>query len=258
MRLYSMLALGCACLFPAVVTGGSEPTTRVVVCSLYQKPDQPLSASPYGVTRADFHLIKQAFPGTAALRGLVSEARHRNRLESTVVIGCTANVAAIAPISIKQGRFLTPRDETQAENVCVISEHLATRLFANKNAVGKNVRLLNGYYLVVGVCKTPESAVCGSHLRSVYGRVKYDALMYIPWKAMQARMGDTHVMRASGALEIQRFELSELWIPGDKDRVEAILRSNRRDPRKRAADVDLSDLFITRRVFGASSSRPSN
>ena len=238
---WSHLALFCLTL--VVSADAMEPATRVVVCSVYEEQPRPTIAN-HGVTRTDFHWLNQAYPGASALRGLIAEPSHGERSQSTVVVGCTPNIGKAIPLRMKRGRFLTPRDQAQAENVCVVNEKLAARLFGRVDPIGKNVRLLDAFYLVVGISADSSQQVCRTHLRSIHREVKYDTQMFLPLKTMQARMGDVHVFRADGAFSAHSYSFSEIWVPGDKEKVEAILR------RSRPRDSELRDLFVTRRVFG--------
>lgn len=227
-RLVSLAAAAWLAVASCLFVGANErqPRAYVAVSSVYKR-DASRALTTYGVTRADLRSLSQTFSDVVALRAIVARARRADAESDSVVIGCTPNLAEVAGIEVSSGRFLTRNDSARAENVCVVSEALAQRLFPNVNPIGRNVRLQRGYFLVVGVCKPPGRPIGETHLRTQQARIDHKAVMFLPLNVMRARMGDTHLMRKAGSFEGHQFELSEIWAPAPETVVMAILRNNR-------------------------------
>jgi putative ABC transport system permease protein len=72
-------------------------------------------------------------------------------LESTNLMGVTANYADIRNISVSSGRFLTEADELHHAPVCFIGTDVVKKFFANVDPIGKFIRAGTHTYEVIGV-----------------------------------------------------------------------------------------------------------
>jgi putative ABC transport system permease protein len=89
-------------------------------------------------------------------------------------------------------------------NVAAIREQVAQRLFPEEDPVGKNIRVGEHDFLVVGVIEERSR-------RKHAGEPKDSRLeAYIPLTTMRLRIGDQETAREDGALPIERFELSRI------------------------------------------------
>ncbi len=101
----------------------------------------------------------ERFRDSTQLAKLVSGYDRQNALtrsgdlvqEDTQVVGVTSNYAEIENISVAQGRFITPADESHRSEVAFIGADLADKFFPNVDPIGKTVRSETHTYEVVGV-----------------------------------------------------------------------------------------------------------
>jgi predicted permease len=96
-------------------------------------------------------------------------------------------------LKVLRGRAFTERDDAKAENVAVLSESAARRIFPNADPIGKKIRFWSGdstvYRTVVGIAGD-------MHYRSLR---EATAEIYLPWK--QSYWQGSFAIRTTGSLE---------------------------------------------------------
>ena len=99
---------------------------------------------------------------------------------STSVMGTTAEYADVRSIKIAQGRFITEEDITKSARVAVVGPTVVENLFGDANAdiIGKNIKLNNIPYQVVGVTVSQGSS----------GMTNNDDMIYAPISSVQSRL----------------------------------------------------------------------
>ncbi|ACL19767.1 protein of unknown function DUF214 [Desulfitobacterium hafniense DCB-2] len=99
---------------------------------------------------------------------------------STSVMGTTAEYADVRSIKIAQGRFITEEDITKSARVAVVGPTVVENLFgdANTDIIGKNIKLNNIPYQVVGVTVSQGSS----------GMTNNDDMIYAPISSVQSRL----------------------------------------------------------------------
>lgn len=225
-----MACLLTACLLAASLltpSAAAQPPSRryVAVVSVPPEDGPGVRLEPFGATRDDWHWLRQATVSpeqVVALRVFPAAVRQSDRRSDAAVVGATANFATAAGIELVRGRSFTEQESDRAENVCVISERLASSLFGQADPIGRSVRLERSYYLVVGVCRPPRIVV--SCLRDAGGG---ERMVVMPLRTMRSRLGDTVVLRRQGTFQASQYELSEIWVPGDEARVRQVLAAAR-------------------------------
>ena len=100
------------------------------------------------------------------------------RSSSSAVYGVTPEFVPVRSFEVAKGRFITAQDETSARAVAVLGSDLRTKLFPTGTAIGKQVRIGNQAFKVVGVM-APKGAVFGSN---------QDENAYIPLSTMVSRI----------------------------------------------------------------------
>lgn len=76
------------------------------------------------------------------------------------ISGCDSDYGQIDPPKILSGRFLNKIDDRERRKVCVIYNKVQEQLFASPaDALGRQIRINNSYYTVVGVVKRSNSTV---------------------------------------------------------------------------------------------------
>lgn len=80
-----------------------------------------------------------------------SVSRGENRVNNIRIVGTTADLGRIVRSDMKEGRFFTDIENRSARNVAVIGFDVADALFPNESPIGKDIRIRNQVYSVVGV-----------------------------------------------------------------------------------------------------------
>jgi putative ABC transport system permease protein len=73
-----------------------------------------------------------------------------NEVPDINVIGHTPNMAEIDTRSIAGGRYYTQVEDERGANVCLIGSKLVEQLFPTTDPIGKNIRVANNEYRVIG------------------------------------------------------------------------------------------------------------
>jgi putative ABC transport system permease protein len=129
--------------------------SNLISASLVQSPDksQPLS---YELSLADMAEAKVAIPGVNMVAGL-------RELPMTVVvggltrpvnlIGVTEGYQAIRRLMIVRGRYFDQQDVESRAKECLITKELADRVYGLENPIGKQLRMGELTFSVIGVFK---------------------------------------------------------------------------------------------------------
>ncbi|MCR5758490.1 MAG: ABC transporter permease [Selenomonas sp.] len=103
----------------------------------------------------------------------------------TSVQGVTAEFMAIRSLTISNGSFVSTDDMNKRNRVAVIGTTVAANLFGKDNPVGKNIRINNQPYKVIGLLESKGQSSVGQD---------QDDVIYIPLTTAQERMlGITYV-----------------------------------------------------------------
>ncbi len=108
------------------------------------------------ITVADMEAIRNGIPGLREVAGSYPIAMSVvvNGVERAVAVaGVTAGFQRIRNLVVLRGRFLDAEDMEARAKVCVLSEQLAARAFADQDPVGKLLRVGELQFTVVGVFK---------------------------------------------------------------------------------------------------------
>src|SRR5438270_1172221 len=134
---------------------------------------------------------------------------HRGGVE-----GVTANYAAAANVSVREGRFITETDDSNRRNVMVVGVNVVDALFPGRegDVVGTEVKLGGRPFEIIGVLEKRKNAI--------FGENDEDNAIYIPFRtAHEVSPGSEYVMLVIQAKSGQlRTAL---------DQVEEILRRRR-------------------------------
>ncbi|MCX5927653.1 MAG: ABC transporter permease [Cyanobium sp. LacPavin_0920_WC12_MAG_63_22] len=109
----------------------------------------------------------------------LSEVVQAGGLSSTTSIsGVTPEFLPVRQFEIAQGRFFTASDLNGARNVTVVGPDLGTKMFPGKAPVGRQLRIRNQLFEVVGVLE-PKGAVFGQN---------QDENAYVPLSTMVSKL----------------------------------------------------------------------
>lgn len=106
---------------------------------LRQTTGQQVLYSPYRLRAEDIHF--------------------ENRLlESTSIIGVSANLAEIREVNLTDGRFFTEQEEHNKVPVAVIGEDVRTEFFSDRSPLGKIIKISGFEFTIIGVQEKIGSA----------------------------------------------------------------------------------------------------
>ncbi|NDC14089.1 MAG: FtsX-like permease family protein [Synechococcaceae bacterium WB9_2_170] len=94
------------------------------------------------------------------------------------IAGVTPEFLPVRQFEVAQGRFFTSGDLKGVRHVAVIGPDLATKLFGNRSALGRQLRIRNQPFEVVGVLQ-PKGAVFGQN---------QDETAYVPLTTMVSQL----------------------------------------------------------------------
>lgn len=147
----------------------------------------------YGITRDDYRRILSNLPTiekSVPIRELRREFMVGGRRMDAMLIGCTPEHLDLNRLEIARGRWINQRDDR--ENVVVLADGTARRLFPSEDPIGKKVRIESDVYRVIGQTKPREaSAAVGGSLEAR----EYSNDAYIPLKTFEHRVGDMIMTR---------------------------------------------------------------
>lgn len=104
---------------------------------------------------------------------------------NTSVQGVTPEFMAIRSLVVSTGSFITESDMEKRQRVAVIGATVAENLFENENPVGKNIRVNNQPFKIIGIIESKGQSSMGQD---------QDDVVYIPITTAQERMlGITYI-----------------------------------------------------------------
>ncbi len=134
-------------------------------------------AFPKNLTLSDSIAIKEQVPTIKEVAPQISSSeiiQYKSKSFSTTVLGVTPEFLTVRSFDIAKGRFISYKDQTTGKNVAIIGHELNNDLFLNENGLGKNIRIKDQSFQVIGIME-PKGAVFGSN---------QDKNIYIPLTAM--------------------------------------------------------------------------
>jgi len=181
----------------------------------------------YGLLRSDYERIRSNLPNVrraVPMREIPFEVRLENRKVDSKLVGCSEEYLELNHLEIARGRWITPRDH--GENVIVLADDVATRLFPFQNPIGQTVWVGEDFFVVIGQTKPrAASAAIGGSLDAR----QYNLDVYIPLQTLRLRLGDFVMRRVGGNLQGEVVELSQITVNVDQieevDETAAIIKS---------------------------------
>lgn len=166
----------------------------------------------YGVLRDDYRRIISNVPTilqAVPMREIRREVRFGQNATEVRLVGCTPEYFDLNHLRMYRGRFIEDRDVAAAENVCVIAEQAAEKLFGYTNPVGQSIQIDRDFYVVIGETerRDPTAAIGGS-----LDSQDYNMDVYIPLETLRARIGDMVMTSRSGSREGEIVELSQITV----------------------------------------------
>ncbi len=138
-------------------------------------------AFPRNLVLEDAIAIKEQVPSIKRVAPQITSnevVQFGSRSTTSSISGVTTDFLTVRSFEIAQGRFISVKDSNSARNVAVIGPDLSKKLFPYRKAVGKEIRIKDQLFQVIGVM-APKGAVFGNN---------QDENTYIPLSTMVNRI----------------------------------------------------------------------
>jgi putative ABC transport system permease protein len=106
------------------------------------------------ITPADLEAVRQNVPGvieTAGTRDISMPVAFNGQERVVSLVGVTRGFQKIRNLVILRGRYFEPDEISGRNKVCLLTESLASRAFPFEDPVGRQVRVGEIYFTVIGV-----------------------------------------------------------------------------------------------------------
>ncbi|MSU40519.1 MAG: ABC transporter permease [Pedosphaera sp.] len=168
--------------------------------------------SEYGISYHDASRIQATIPG---LKRVLPEMLQRRTVffdrfqQDCQIIGTYPFYPDFTKAQIVRGRFLSEFDDLHRNNVCVLTESLAAKLFAHQDPLESQVRVEEQYFRVIGLIREMSDVGQRPQGGEQEGR-PMDSNVYIPLTTLRARFGEMDMDLRAGSFKLERVELSQL------------------------------------------------
>lgn len=154
-------------------------------------------AAAYGITvttlkNDDLKAIKNEIPEIIAISGYIRgsvKINYYNQKTDATFVGVSSDYLILesAQDQIASGRFFDERESNNITKIAVIGSDIKKNLFPNQNPVGKNIKIKNNIFKIIGVMKE----------RGTEGFINQDNQIFIPIKSAQKiLLGIDHITYA--------------------------------------------------------------
>ncbi len=138
-------------------------------------------AFPRNLVLEDAQAIAKQVPSVKRVAPQISSSeviQYESRSTTSSISGVDPNFLPVRSFEIAKGRFFNYEDIKSARNVTVIGPDLDKKLFPSMESIGKDIRIKDQYFSVIGVM-SPKGAVFGSN---------QDENAYVPITTMVNRL----------------------------------------------------------------------
>jgi putative ABC transport system permease protein len=185
----------------------------------------------YGLTRADFDLIREQFPDAASivpLKSIGAEVLKDERKLTSQAFGTISEFLEVSGSRVARGRFLSEQDVDARVGLAVLGSQVAADLFPTSDPINQSLRIDHQVFQIIGVM-APVGLSGGAGAALVGRDLNND--VYIPVTTARDRFNDLVVRRASGSFSAENIEISEIYFEAptrprvvvDAQRIERLL-----------------------------------
>lgn len=181
----------------------------------------------YGLRQRDYASILAYSENVSAVvpvRIDQREARRGVHTANVQVLGTTSDFLRVTGRRVVRGRFLARRDAKTRNNVAVLGNEAAARLFFDIEPVGKTIHIGGESYLVIGrlaAVPVPKAQPQPRGRKKAKPPADPNLNVYIPLRTMRARQhpGGLTIKRSAGSFRAEQVELHRIRVTV-KDRKE--------------------------------------
>ena len=197
--------------------GATNIIVRSIDPSTGDEADEDNRVKTYGLLRADYQRILSNVPTVrraVPMRELRRELHVGDHTADAKLVGCSEDHLELNQLSMARGRWFNSNDD--GENVIVLADGTARRLFPFEDPIGKTVKVFAmasvDPYTVIGQTKPrAASAAIGGSLDAR----EYNMDAYIPLRTFRRRIGDHVMWRIPGDIQGEVVELSQITVTVD-------------------------------------------
>lgn len=147
-----------------------------------------------------------------------------NGLRNVMIMGATSNLSSIIDLGIAQGRFHSNEDDFYRKNVASIGESIRKEFFEGLDPIGREIKIGNQKYTIIGVAKEQGSS---------FGNNR-DNFVLIPYSVFDKqfatnRFGTNFVIKSPSVAQMRDTQ----------DQVRMVLRAARHVPYDKEDDFDM-------------------
>jgi len=163
----------------------------------------------YGLTMNDYQRVAETYPWATSVvpvRQLIQEVRYEDQVLNPRILATTAAYRDATGRPLMEGRFLSPADEENVSNVCVLGYEVARALMPLKSPLGERVKIGSEYFIVVGTLQ--PRVPLGDDQPDPGSQVTGEVL--IPLTTGTKWYGGMQVKIRAGSREIEEVDLHEI------------------------------------------------
>lgn len=168
--------------------------------------------------------LEIAVPQMSSYRASVSY-KDRN-IQQVFAFGTNADYLRTASGDLSEGRFFLPHESESGSMICLIGDDIATGLFPNESALGKDIKLKNRKFRVIGVFKKQ-----GKFL----GLFSFDNQIITPLNAFRKVFGNSRYV----TIRIKTKE--KIKVADAREEIRGIMRRLRRLPPGKKDDFSINE-----------------
>ncbi|MBK7921173.1 MAG: ABC transporter permease [Veillonella sp.] len=149
---------------------------------------RPTASSQRSLKEGDYKAIAK-LDGVAAASPFTSNsyvAIYQSNNWTTTVSGVSPSLQTINNLTMKDGRFITEKDVQNRERVAVVGSTIVKNLFGNEDPVGKDIRVKNIPFKIIGVLESKGNSSMGED---------QDDVVYIPYTTAMERVQGVDYLR---------------------------------------------------------------
>ena len=149
---------------------------------------RPTASSQRSLKEGDYKAIAK-LDGVAAASPFTSNsyvAIYQRNNWTTTVSGVSPSLQTINNLTMKDGRFITEKNVQNRERVAVVGSTIVKNLFGNEDPVGKDIRVKNIPFKIIGVLESKGNSSMGED---------QDDVVYIPYTTAMERVQGVDYLR---------------------------------------------------------------
>lgn len=149
---------------------------------------RPTASSQRSLKEGDYKAIAK-LDGVAAASPFTSNsyvAIYQSNNWTTTVSGVSPSLQTINNLTMKDGRFITEKNVQNRERVAVVGSTIVKNLFGSEDPVGKDIRVKNIPFKIIGVLESKGNSSMGED---------QDDVVYIPYTTAMERVQGVDYLR---------------------------------------------------------------